>query len=128
VANGVNQRFYKFGRFRLDGTGRVLFRGDEAVPLSPKAAEVLLLLVTNAGSVVEKEELLSKVWQDAFVEEGSLTRTISILRKVLEAGSAGQECIATVSKRGYRFVLPVKEVVAPKGVASEKTLYSHLRT
>jgi len=126
VANGVNQRFYKFGRFRLDGTGRVLFRGDEAVPLSPKAAEVLLLLVTNAGSVVEKKELLSKVWQDAFVEEGSLTRTISILRKVLEAGSDGQECIATVSKRGYRFVLPVKEVVAQKGVASEKTLLAVL--
>jgi eukaryotic-like serine/threonine-protein kinase len=125
VAN-VSRPFYEFGRFRLDSTGRVLFRGDEAVPLSPKAADVLLLLVQNTGSVVEKKELLNKVWQDAFVEEGSLTRTISILRKVLEAGDQGQECIATVSKRGYRFMLPVKEIPADKGVASEKTLLAVL--
>ena len=106
MAIGMVQRFYEFGRFRLDGTGRVLFRGDQAVPLSPKAADVLLLLVQNSGSVVEKKELLNRVWHDAFVEEDSLTRTISILRKLLEAGYGGQECIATVSKRGYRFVVP----------------------
>jgi TolB-like protein/Flp pilus assembly protein TadD len=122
----VSQRFYKFGRFRLDGTGRVLFRSDQAIPLSPKAADVLLLLVQNAGSVVEKKELLSTVWQDAFVEEGSLTRTISILRKVLEAGDGRQGCIATVSKRGYRFMLPVTEITEHKGVASEKTLLAVL--
>jgi hypothetical protein len=58
MAIGMVQRFYEFGRFRLDGTGRVLFRGDQAVPLSPKAADVLLLLVQNPGSVVEKKELL----------------------------------------------------------------------
>jgi DNA-binding winged helix-turn-helix (wHTH) protein len=76
MAIGMVQRFYEFGRFRLDGTGRVLFRGDQAVPLSPKAADVLLLLVQNSGSVVEKKELLNRVWHDAFVEEDSLTRTI----------------------------------------------------
>jgi TolB-like protein/Flp pilus assembly protein TadD len=126
VANGLSARFYEFGQFRLDGAGRVLFRGDEAVPLSPKAADVLLLLVQNAGSVVEKKELLDKVWQGAIVEEGSLTRTISILRKVLESGDDGQECIATVSKRGYRFALPVKEIPAQKGLAHEKTLLAVL--
>ena len=120
MAIGMVQRFYEFGRFRLDGTGRVLFRGDQAVPLSPKAADVLLLLVQNPGSVVEKKELLNRVWHDAFVEEDSLTRTISILRKLLEAGYGGQECIATVSKRGYRFVVPVTETTEPKGVASER--------
>ena len=122
----MSQRFYKFGRFRLDGTGRVLFRGDQAIPLSPKAADVLLLLVQNAGSVVEKKELLSAVWQDTFVEEGSLTRTISILRKALEPGDGRQECIATVSKRGYRFMLPVSEIAEQKGVGGEKTLLAVL--
>jgi len=126
VANEVSRPFYEFGRFRLDGTGRVLFRGDKAVPLPPKAAAVLLLLVQNAGSVVDKNELLNRVWQDAFVEEGSLTRTISILRKVLQAGDKRKECIATVSKQGYRFMLPVKEIPAEKGVASEKTLLAVL--
>ena len=126
VANDVSRPFYEFGRFRLDGTGRVLFRGDEAIPLSPKAAEALLLLVQNAGEVVEKKELLKKVWQDAFVEEGSLTRTISILRKALEAGDDGQECIATVSKRGYRFMLPVKETSEQRIATGEKTLLAVL--
>jgi TolB-like protein/tetratricopeptide (TPR) repeat protein len=125
VVDGVNRRFYEFGHFRLDGTGRVLFQGEEAVPLSPKAADVLLLLLQNAGNVVEKKELLSRVWQDAIVEEGSLTRTISILRKVLEAGDEGQECIATVSKRGYRFMVPVKEITGERSVG-DKTLLAVL--
>lgn len=122
----VSRRFYEFGRFRLDGTGRVLFRGSKAVQLSPKAADVLLMLVQNAGSVVEKKVLMSAVWQDAFVEEGSLTRTISILRKVLEAGNDGPECIATVSKRGYRFMRPVRETTEQRGGTSEKTLLAVL--
>ena len=122
----MSRLVYQFGRFRLDGTGRVLFRGDNAVTLSPKAADVLLLLIQNAGNLVEKRELLSRVWQDAFVEDGSLTRTISILRKVLDAGDNGQECIATVSKLGYRFMLPVKEMPAEQGLAGDKTLLAVL--
>jgi len=125
MAIGMVQRFYESGRFRLDGTGRLLFRGDQAVPLSPKAADVLLLLVQNPGSVVEKKELLNRVWHDAFVEEDSLTRTISILRKLLEAGYGGQECIATVSKRGYRFVVPVTET-RTEGRSQRKTLLAEL--
>jgi len=108
----ANQCFYEFDRYRLDPTGRVLFRGDEEIPLPPKAADTLLLLVQRAGNVVEKEELLNQVWQGAFVEEGSLTRTIFLLRKALEDGSNGQEYIATVSKRGYRFVAKVTEKAA----------------
>ena len=96
------------------------------VPLPPKAADVLVLLVQDAGNVVEKNELLKRVWQDALVEEGSLTRTVSILRKVLEAGIGGQDCIATVSKRGYRFMIPVTEITEQKGIASEKTLLAVL--
>lgn len=67
------------------------------------------MLVENAGAVMEKEEILKKVWKDAFVEEGSLTRTISLLRKALELAETGQEYISTVSRRGYRFVAHVTE-------------------
>lgn len=101
------RRFYVFGRFRLDAAGRILFCGEQAVPLTPKAADTLLLLVENAGQVVDKDDLLKNVWQDAFVEEGSLTRTVSLLRKALEDAGGDQEYIATVPKRGYRFVAPV---------------------
>lgn len=100
----AERRFYRFGRFCLDPTGRVLLCGDRTIPLPPKAAAALLLLVQNAGDVVEKQDLLEHVWQDAFVEEGSLTRTISILRKALEGGAGGRELISTIAKRGYRFV------------------------
>ena len=95
--------FYEFGRFRLDANGRMLFRGKVQVPLPPKVAETLAVLVENAGRLVSKEELLQRVWPNTFIEEGSLTRTISILRKALDDGS-GKEFIATHSKRGYRFI------------------------
>jgi len=72
----ADRRFYEFGSFRLDPTGRILFHGDRAIPLPPKAADTLLLLVENAGNVVEKHDLLKQVWHDALVEEGSVTRTI----------------------------------------------------
>jgi TolB-like protein/Tfp pilus assembly protein PilF len=108
MADRVKRRFYEFGRFRLDPTGRVLYRGDRAVLLPPKAADTLLFLVQNAGNVVEKQDLLRNVWQDAFVEEGSLTRTISILRKSLDDGPHGKEFISTIPKRGYRFAARVE--------------------
>jgi DNA-binding winged helix-turn-helix (wHTH) protein len=102
-------RLYKFGQLRLDADGRALFRGSSPVPLPPKVAETLVVLVENAGRVVSKEELLRKVWPDTFIEEGSLTRTISILRRALDDGS-GQEYIATLSKRGYRFAAQIEQV------------------
>ena len=95
----ADRPFYEFGPFRLDATGRLLFRGTQPVSLPPKAVDTLLLLVENAGSVLEKEFLLKQVWQGAFVEEGSLTRAISILRKALNDGEDGQEFIATISRR-----------------------------
>jgi TolB-like protein/Tfp pilus assembly protein PilF len=109
----ADRHFYSFGRFRLDPVGRILFRGKRAIPLPPKAVDTLLLLVRNAGNVIEKRNLLKQVWRDAFVEEGSLTRTISILRKAL-AGD-GQEFISTVPTRGYRFTARVEG--PPSGVS-----------
>jgi len=107
---------YLFGPYRLQSPGGLLYRRGELLPLAPKVAQTLLLLVENAGEVVEKEVLLRKVWQDAFVEEGSIVRTISVLRKTLGSSPEGEEYIATLSKRGYRFVAPVKE--APKSLDS----------
>jgi TolB-like protein/Tfp pilus assembly protein PilF len=110
MADRAGRRFYEFGDFRLDPAGRVLFRGDRAISLPPKAADTLLLLVENAGNVVEKHDLLKQVWHGAFVEEGSLTRTISILRKALEGGAHGQEFISTIPTRGYRFAARVERL------------------
>ena len=104
---------YRFGPFRFDARGRVLMRGDEDLGLPPKAADTLLLLLQRAGEVVDKNSLLDSVWGDVVVGEGSLTRTISILRKALGGNDASHAYIATVSKRGYRFVAPVDDDASP---------------
>jgi TolB-like protein/DNA-binding winged helix-turn-helix (wHTH) protein/Tfp pilus assembly protein PilF len=104
------KHFYEFGVFRLDPVERVLLRQGEPLPLAPKVFETLLLLVRNNGHIVEREELISKLWADSFVEEGNLTYTISILRKTLIEASGGSTFIETVPKRGYRFKAIVREV------------------
>jgi TolB-like protein/Flp pilus assembly protein TadD len=100
---------YRFGPFRFDAKGRVLFRGSKDLGLPPKAADTLLVLVANAGEVVEKATLLDSVWAGMVVGEGSLTRTISILRRALGGDARSSAYIATVSKRGYRFVAPIEQ-------------------
>jgi TolB-like protein/Tfp pilus assembly protein PilF len=64
--------------------------------------------------VVGKEELLKRVWPDTFVEEGSLTQNISILRRTLGENGGGPQYIQTVSKRGYRFVALIRPAQAPE--------------
>jgi TolB-like protein/DNA-binding winged helix-turn-helix (wHTH) protein/Flp pilus assembly protein TadD len=101
---------YEFGPYRLDASARVLLRGGAVVPLTPKALEILAVLVRNRGELVSKEELMKAVWPDAFVEEGSLTQNISILRKVLGPDAEGGPYIETMAKRGYRFVAQARVV------------------
>ena len=103
-------RILVFGSFRLDVSGRSLTRDGEFVALPPKAVETLIVLAENQGKTVLKEELLEKVWPGVFVEEGSLTQAISILRKAL---GEGQQWIRTVPKRGYCFVAPVRVATEP---------------
>ena len=100
---------YSFGPFELDPVQRLLLRRGKPVPLAPKAVETLLFLVENRGRLVDKEELMKRVWPDTFVEEGNITTNIHLLRKVLGKGSKGQEYIETIPRRGYRFTAEVKE-------------------
>src|SRR5262250_1468279 len=102
---------YEFGPFRLDAAEHLLLRDGEAVPLTPKAFDLLLALVERHGHLLEKEELLKKVWPDTFVEEANLASNISQLRKALGDGENGQRYIDTAPKRGYRFVASVREIV-----------------
>jgi DNA-binding winged helix-turn-helix (wHTH) protein/Tol biopolymer transport system component len=108
VTNGAPSQslIYVFGPFRLDPVERKLLRGDEIVVLTPKAFDTLVLLVRNHGRVLEKEELIRLLWPDTFVEEGSLTNHIFLLRKAL--GENG--FIETVPRQGYRFVGAVKQL------------------
>jgi DNA-binding winged helix-turn-helix (wHTH) protein len=75
-----DKHFYEFGPFRLDTAERLLLRDGQHVPLTPKAFETLLILVENCGRVIDKDELLKKVWPDTFVEEVNLAKNVSYLR------------------------------------------------
>ncbi len=119
---------YQFGRFRLDPSEHRLLCDGRAVPLTPKAFDVLRVLVESGGRLVEKEVLLKAVWPDSFVEEAALNRNVSVLRKALGEDLSGQKYIETVPKRGYRFVASVTEyrddqhIVGPAvAVAADRT-------
>jgi DNA-binding winged helix-turn-helix (wHTH) protein len=94
---------YSFGQFCLypDGT---LVREAREVHLPPKELAVLRVLVVHAGQIVPPDQLRSVAWGEVHVSSDSLPRCVSSLRCHLES----QECIQTIYKRGYRFVLPVK--------------------
>ena len=101
---------FEFGAFRLVERERRLLLNGETVQLPPKVFDTWLVLVENRGRLVEKQELMSRLWPDSFVEEVNLNRSISTLRKALGGASGQTTYIETVPKHGYRFVAGVVEV------------------
>jgi DNA-binding winged helix-turn-helix (wHTH) protein/Tfp pilus assembly protein PilF len=99
---------YEFGPYRLDAGKRVLTCEGETISLTPKATDILIILVTNAGELIGKDELIRQVWPDTFVEEANLTQNIFRLRKALDDDRAGPRYIETLTRRGYRFVGQVR--------------------
>lgn len=90
------------------------------MPLTPKLIETLVVLVERHGHIVDKQELLERVWPDTFVEEANVTRHVSLLRKTLSEWADTTELIETLPRRGYRFVAPVRQLRA--AVVSETAL------
>ncbi|HEY8228289.1 MAG TPA: winged helix-turn-helix domain-containing protein, partial [Pyrinomonadaceae bacterium] len=117
---------YEFEHHRLDVAQRVLTREGQSIPLTPKATDVLLLLLQNAGQLVEKDQLINQVWPDAFVEEANLTQNIFQLRRALRDDGSGPKYIETVARRGYRFVAPVRRV-ALEMAQDQETVSTDLR-
>lgn len=105
------KRLYAFNEFRINVTERLLQRHGADVPLPPKVFDLLLALVERHGQVVTKDQLLSEVWPDTFVEETNLKVYVSTLRKVLDEGGEGAKFIETLPKRGYRFAAKVTEIL-----------------
>src|SRR5437868_14163257 len=118
------QVLYEFGPYRLDPSQDELLEGKRKVPLTPKAYQTLLALVENHGRTLGKDELLQKVWPDAFVEEATLAQNIFILRKQLRDDRDTALYIETVPKRGYRFVAEVREVRPPTAVVKPRPRFA----
>lgn len=111
---------YKFGPYILEQAQWRLRKGDEVIALPPKALALLILLVEHAGNMVTKGDILAKVWDGAFVEEGNVAFYVAMLRKTLD-DPPGTAYIETIRTRGYRFVAPVTVLPdsAPVSVADE---------
>lgn len=115
-----NKRFFEFDDFKIDTVNRRLLRGGEVVPLKAKAVETLLILLEHKGDVVEKDDLMNRLWADSFVEESNLTQNIYTLRKAL-----GEDYIETIPRRGYRFSAEVNEW---EDANSDQTILVHEKT
>ena len=99
---------YIFEGFRLDAGRRQLSSsGGVVLTLNSRAMEALLILVSRAGELVTKKQLLEGVWPSAVVEENNINQCILAIRKALGESAGSNRFIMTVTGRGYRFVAPV---------------------
>jgi TolB-like protein/DNA-binding winged helix-turn-helix (wHTH) protein/Tfp pilus assembly protein PilF len=104
---------YRFGPFLFSSANHLLLRQGQPVALTPKAFEVLRVLLQRRGQLIEKNELLKAVWGDAFVEDAVLAVNVATIRRALGDSTEGTRYIETVPRLGYRFVAPVEVVVGP---------------
>ncbi|MGE5813937.1 MAG: winged helix-turn-helix domain-containing protein [Acidobacteriota bacterium] len=109
---------YEFGDFRVDLGRMALLRKGEAIPLEPKAYDVLMVLLEGRERVVTKDELLDAVWKDTFVTPNALAQAIVQLRKALGDDAQAARYVETVARRGYRFIAPVTPKSAQSAVSA----------
>jgi serine/threonine-protein kinase len=102
-----------FGPFAFDTRTRLLSRDGQEIPLPPRVLSVLELMLSRAGDVVARQELIDAVWKDAFVTDTSLAEAISVLRQALGDDPQAPTYIQTLHRRGYRFVAPVATSAPP---------------
>jgi predicted ATPase/DNA-binding winged helix-turn-helix (wHTH) protein len=104
----MEARCFSFGPFVLIPDRQLLLREDAPVRLGTRALEILSILVQRPGEVIDKQELISLVWPDTFVDESNLKVNIAVIRRALDEAGSHPSCIATVIGRGYRFIEPVQ--------------------
>src|SRR5688500_8056153 len=104
------RHIYRFRPFELDVLSRRLFRDGELVALTPKAFDLLLLLVERRRQLLDEENLLQTLWPGTYIEESNLSQQVFTIRKVLGEQPNGRPYVETVARRGYVFVAPVEEI------------------
>ena len=100
---------YTFGPVRIDVDARHLLRDEAVIPLTAKVFDTLLVLVRNHHRAVTKDELMQAVWPGSFVSDDSLVQNISAIRRALGDDPSQPRYIATLARRGYRFIAPTTE-------------------
>src|SRR5437870_10099258 len=109
---GISISGYRFDEFNLDARNRRLSRNGQPLALNSKYFDVLLLLVSRAGQLVEKQQIFEEVWDGVFVTDAALTQCIKDIRKQLGDDASSPRYIKTVPKHGYVFIGNVLEADA----------------
>jgi DNA-binding winged helix-turn-helix (wHTH) protein len=103
-----------FGRFRLIPARQLLLRDGVPVRVGSRALDILTVLARRSGELIGKNELITAVWPDTFVDESNLKVNVCLLRRVLGDVEKPPYYIATVAGRGYRFVAPVQSAIVAR--------------
>ena len=120
---GDRLRFH-FEPFTLDSSTRLLLKGEDVVRISPKAFQLLLVLVENAPNAVSKQEIQERVWPDTFVTETNLPTLVGEIRSALDDDSREPRFVRTVYGFGYAFSGELKPDDAP--ARAPQALVAHL--
>jgi len=104
---------FVFGDYRLDVDRRELRRGAELIAIEPQVFDILVYLLQNRERVVSKDDLLAAVWGGRIVSESTLGSRVAAVRKAIGDRGKGERLIRTVSRKGLRFVGPVREQPNP---------------
>lgn len=110
----------RFGHFVLDYEARQLLVDGTEIHLSPKAFEMLAILLGERARAVSKAELLNRLWPSTFVEETNLASLVAEIRRALHDSAVEPAFVRTVHRFGYRFIGDVAAVGAPSSTASSQ--------
>ncbi|MFN5685410.1 winged helix-turn-helix domain-containing protein, partial [Bradyrhizobium sp.] len=115
--NDTQDSAISFGPFRLFPKSRLLEKDGAPLHIGGRALDILIVLTQRPGEVVDKRELVQRIWADVHVDEGSLRFHIAALRKVLGDGGKSARYVVNVPGRGYCFAAPLTQPpVAPAAV------------
>jgi DNA-binding winged helix-turn-helix (wHTH) protein len=106
----------RFGAFQIDSSTRQLTRNGAEVHLTPKAFDLLLMLIEDAPRVLRKQELHERLWPGTFVSDATLIGLVKVLRRALDERDSGQ-LIRTAHRVGYAFIGPFDKVATPSTIS-----------
>src|SRR5687768_12795743 len=127
MESGSKNHIYEFDGFRLDADRLMLYRDEVEVSMPPKMVKTRVVLVEERGSIIRKDDLIERVWEDSIVDESNLSQHLYHLRKTLGNLPDGRPYIETFRRRGYRFngdasVVPPVSTVQPTPVVGSSVV------
>jgi len=113
----VHDVIARFREFQIDSASRQLVRAGEPIHLTPKAFDILLLLIEEAPRIVRKSELHARLWPDTFVVDSTLVSVVKEVRRALGDHASTLPIIRTAHRVGYGFVAPLEKIVPASTVS-----------